>query len=81
VVFTHSSFLYQNCALAETHTGQDADALTIDSVKLGAMNIETTIRGTVCFNDYESHRLREIGLLPDPGTHEPTPTPAANWIN
>jgi len=46
---------------------------------LGAQGVDTGTRGTIYFDDFESRRFSEIGLLPDPGIQNPTPTPVPGW--
>ena len=59
----------------------DTGSISIDSVRLGTMGVETGTRGTVFFDDYQSRRFSLIGPLPDPGLQDPQVTPVVDWIN
>ncbi len=45
------------------------------------MGVDAGTSGTIYFDDYDSHRYSQIGLLPTPGTEDPTPTLVAGWTN
>jgi RHS repeat-associated protein len=51
----------------------DNDASTLTSVRLGALSIPTGTRGTLHYDDFDSRRFSQIGLLPDPGLLFPAP--------
>ncbi len=59
----------------------DTDTLSIDSVRLGAMGVETGTRGSVFFDDYQSRRFSAIGPLLDPGLLEQNPSLVPDWVN
>jgi hypothetical protein len=62
-------------------TGIDNDTMAIDSVRLGVSGIDTGTRGSIYYDDFDSRRFSAIGLLPDPGVHNPTPAPQPEWSN
>ena len=66
--------LYMAGTLVQSLAALDTDGTAIDSVRLGAMGIETGTRGTIFFDNYQSRRFSLIGALPDPGLHENSST-------
>jgi len=58
----------------------DNDTRTITDVRLGAQGVETSTRGTLYFDDFESRRFSYIGTLPDPGVDDPQATNGAGWF-
>jgi YD repeat-containing protein len=80
--FDGRASLWLDGILKQTLTGIDNDTMALDSVRLGATGVDTGTRGTIHFDDYDSRRFSEIGLLPDPGISNPTPTPPpTGWTN
>jgi RHS repeat-associated protein len=67
--------------LKQTFTNLNNMDKKIDSVRLGTMGIDSTTRGNIYFDDFESRRLTEIGLLADPGAHSTLPTPIPGTLN
>jgi RHS repeat-associated protein len=74
--------LYLDGVLKQTLTGIDNDTLSVDSVRMGAVyGIDTGTRGTIYFDDFDSRHFSAIGLLPDPGSQNPIPTPEPGFTN
>lgn len=74
--------LYLDGVLKQTLTGIDNDTLSVDSVRMGAVyGIDTGTRGTIYFDEFDSRRFSAIGLLPDPGSQNPIPTPEPGFTN
>jgi len=67
--------------LEQTLTSLNTGGAVIEKVKLGAMGAETGTRGTVYFDDFDSRRISNIGVLANPGEHTPQPTPAPSMTN
>ncbi len=58
----------------------DNGTLLLDSVRLGVLSISGTgTVGTLYFDDFESRRRSNIGLLPEPGVEEPEPVAEPGW--
>jgi hypothetical protein len=70
-----------DCNRQTLFSAQDTDAASIDSVRLGAIGVETGKRGVVFFDDYYSRRFSKIGPLPDPGIHENGLSLIEDWVN
>ena len=73
--------LWVGGTLKQTLNTLNNNGYNVDSVRLGAMGVDTGTRGTVFFDDFDSHRDSYIGLLADPGVHNQTPTPAPGMTN
>jgi YD repeat-containing protein len=51
----------------------------LTDIRLGSQGIETGTRGTLYFDDFESRRFSNIGILTDPGVDDPGATNAPDW--
>jgi RHS repeat-associated protein/uncharacterized repeat protein (TIGR01451 family) len=65
--------LWVNGVQAQSLTALDTDTLSIDSVRLGAMGVDSGTRGNFYLDDFASTRFTRVGLLPDPGVSENMP--------
>jgi RHS repeat-associated protein len=78
---TGQMMLYVNGELKETLSNLDINASTIDSVRLGLMNMVGSNYDTMYFDDYESRRFTYIGTLENPGATDVTATPVSGKTN
>ncbi len=65
----------------ETISNLENGSQTVDSVRLGAMDIDSGISGTIYYDNFESRRFTMPETLEDPGAPDPDPTAQPSWLD